>query len=101
MELVTEKVFNEKYDKGVVLVDFFATWCGPCKMITPVLEELSKEMANVTFLKVNVDEEGALASKYEVMSIPTLLLLKDGVKVDKVMGFQPKPALEAFIKKAL
>lgn len=100
MKIVNEKEFNEVYDKGVVLVDFFATWCGPCKMVAPVLEELSEEMKNVTFVKVDVDQETELAAKYKVMSIPTLIVLKDGVIVNTAMGFQPKPALKAFIEKA-
>ena len=101
MKIVNEKEFNEVYDKGVVLVDFFATWCGPCKMIAPVLEELAAEMPDVTIIKVDVDQENALAAKYNVMSIPTLYLLKDGEVVSSVMGFQPKPALKSFIEKAM
>ncbi len=100
MKIVNEKEFNEVFDKGVVLVDFFANWCGPCKMIAPVLDELSNEMTDVTFVKVDVDQEQGLAEKYGVMSIPTLFLMKDGVIVKKVQGFQPKPALKTLIESA-
>lgn len=77
-----------------VLVDFWAAWCGPCRMIGPVVEELADEYAGkVVIGKLNVDEQGEVASKYGVMSIPTLLLFKDGQIVDKVVGFRGKPDL--------
>ena len=99
MRQVNEKEFNELCSTGLVLVDFFATWCGPCKMIAPVLEELSKEIDDVTFVKIDVDQDSAVAQKYQVMSIPTLFLLKDGEVVNKTMGFKPKEELVAFINK--
>ena len=102
MKIVNEKEFNELYGKGLVLVDFFATWCGPCKMLTPVLEEVSEEMKDdVTIVKVDVDQESNLAGKFGVMSIPTLILFKDGEIINKTLGFQPKPAIKEFIKKGL
>lgn len=95
---VTDQTFKEQTSKGLVLVDFWAPWCGPCKMIGPVLEELSDEMADkVTITKLNVDENQQTAGQYGVMSIPTLLFFKDGEVVDQVVGFQPKEALEARI----
>lgn len=100
MKIVNEKEFNEVYNNGIVLVDFYADWCGPCKMVAPVLDELSSEVTDVTFVKVNVDNDSALAQKYGVQSIPTLILFKDGEIVDKAMGFQPKPGLLNFINKA-
>ncbi|GEM05208.1 thioredoxin [Halolactibacillus miurensis] len=95
---VTDQSFKEQTSKGLVLVDFWAPWCGPCKMIGPVLEELSDDMSDkVTIAKLNVDENQQTAGQYGVMSIPTLLFFKDGEVVDQVVGFQPKEALEARI----
>ncbi|GEN57348.1 thioredoxin [Halolactibacillus alkaliphilus] len=95
---VTDQSFKDQTAKGLVVVDFWAPWCGPCKMIGPVLEELSDEMADkVTIAKLNVDENQQTAGQYGVMSIPTLLFFKDGEVVDQVVGFQPKEALEARI----
>lgn len=77
-----------------VLVDFWATWCGPCKMIAPVVKELAEDYADTLKVgKVNVDTDGELAVKYGVMSIPTLLLFKDGEVIKKSIGFAPKAQL--------
>jgi thioredoxin 1 len=76
----------------LVLVDFWATWCGPCRMIAPVIEELADDYVDkVTIGKLNVDEQGVIAEKYGVMSIPTLLLFKNGQIVEKIVGFRGKP----------
>ena len=88
--------FNELIKEGTVLVDFFATWCGPCKMLSPVLEELSNE-TDVLIVKVDVDEAGPLAAQYGIQAVPTLMLFKNGQRVDVRMGYQNKNQLLAFI----
>ena len=92
--------FISQSDKPV-LVDFWATWCGPCRMLSPVVEEVSLEHENeLTVGKVNVDDCPELAQKFGVMSIPTLILFKDGQPVDKRIGYMPKSELEQMLKKA-
>ena len=73
-----------------VLVDFWASWCGPCRMVAPVLEEIAAERSDVKVCKINVDEEPELASRYNVMSIPTLLVVKEGQVVNQAVGARPK-----------
>ena len=84
-----------------VLVDFWAPWCGPCKMIAPVLDELASEMqGKARFVKMNVDENPQVAGQFGIMSIPTLIVFKDGKPVNKLIGGQPKPQLKAFVEGA-
>ena len=93
MEITNEQQFSEKVlsSNKLVLVDFFATWCGPCHMIAPILEQVSKESdGNYEVYKVDVDQNENLARTYGVMSIPTMIIFKDGKPVDKVIGFRPK-----------
>lgn len=97
---VTDQNFAKETAEGLVLVDFWAPWCGPCKMVAPVLEEIDGEMSEkVQIVKLDVDENQETAGQYGVMSIPTLLLLKDGNVVDQVVGFQPKESLVELIDK--
>lgn len=101
MKIVKTNEFDDIVKEGVVLVDFYADWCGPCKMIAPILSELSTELdGSADIVKVNVDEEGTLAQRFDVMSIPTLILFKDGKPVGRKTGFLPKPELEKFIQSA-
>ncbi len=86
--------------EGLVLVDFWASWCGPCRMLGPILEELEKEMGEkVKVCKVNVDEEGGLAQQYGIMSIPAVFLFKGGEVVETMIGLQPKESFEEVLKK--
>ncbi len=91
--------FENFIKDGQVVVDFYANWCGPCKMLSPVLEELDQEIENLKIAKVNVDDFGDLAEKYTIFSIPTLILIKDGQEVAKQIGFLPKDSLVHLIKK--
>ena len=88
---------EEEIKNGVVLVDFFATWCGPCRMLSPILEEVAKENPFLTVLKVNVDEATQLAATFGIQSIPTLILFKGGQQIDVKLGYQNKNQLSAFI----
>ena len=92
--------FNEEIKQGKVLVDFFATWCGPCKMLSPVLEEVDREgsVPGLKILKVDVDENGDIAASFGIQAVPTLFLFKDGQKVDVKMGYLNKNTLLSFVK---
>jgi thioredoxin 1 len=87
---LSDQNINEIISKGKVLIDFWADWCGPCRMIGPIIEEVAAEVSDITVAKVNVDDYPELAGKHGVMSIPTLLYLKDGKVVDTSVGLVPK-----------
>lgn len=88
--------------KGIVMVDFWAVWCGPCRMIAPTIEELAKEYAGkIKVAKLNTDENPDIASRYKIMGIPTIMFFKDGEKVDQIVGAVPKPQLKAKIESLL
>lgn len=89
--------FEKEVQGEVVLVDFFAEWCGPCQMLAPVLEELDRE-GQVKIVKIDVDEVPELARQFRVMSIPTVMLFKNGQFVKKQLGFMPLEALKEFVK---
>lgn len=85
-----------------VLVDFWATWCGPCKMLAPVVEEISNDMENdINVVKIDVDENPNTASEFGIVSIPTLILFKDGKPLTKLVGFRPQSQIETVLKEAL
>jgi thioredoxin 1 len=99
---VTDSTFPAEIEKhpGVTVVDFWATWCGPCRMIGPVLDELAGEMSDqVKFAKVNVDEAGETAARFGIQSIPCLVLFKNGQEVDRIVGAQGKQILKKWIAK--
>ena len=94
-----EQFENEALKSAVAVVDFSATWCGPCRMMAPLLEDLSEQMAGkVDFYNVDVDEEPGLAAGFFINSIPCLVLLKNGQTVDQSVGFRPGPQIKAWIE---
>ena len=99
------KVSSAEFKKEVleseipVLVDFYADWCGPCKMLSPILEEINDEDENVKIIKVNIDDSRFLAKYYQIQSIPTLILLRNGQFLNKMIGFRPKKIIKELIEK--
>lgn len=98
MKVIKESEFVNEINDGLVLVDFYADWCGPCKMLTPILEEINRENEDVRIIKVNIDDSRFLASYYQIKSIPTLVLLKNGQFLNKMIGFRPKKMIEELIE---
>ena len=97
----TEEDFEAQTSKGVVLVDFWAEWCGPCKMLAPVLHEVAEENAGTLKVgKINVDEQMELAMRFQVSSIPMLVVFKDGKAVVKSVGYRPKAEIAAMVESA-
>ena len=101
MQIVNEQEFDEIIKNGFTLVDFFADWCGPCKMLSPILEELSEEYTNIKFIKVNVDDNMDLAGRYGIMSIPTIFIFKDGQLLVSTQGYRDKDGMKLYIEDAL
>lgn len=97
---VNENDFNNEISNGTVVADFWASWCGPCKMLGPVIEELSEEMGDsAKFIKVNVDDNPSVASSFRIASIPTVIVFKDGKVAQTLVGFRPKASLKGEIEK--
>ncbi|MDH5718210.1 MAG: thioredoxin [Spirochaetia bacterium] len=100
LQEVTDNEFDEATKDGVVMVDFWAPWCAPCRMVTPVLDELSQEMGDkMKILKLNVDENPVTAQKFAVTSIPTLIIFKNGELVDRAIGAAPKEHYANLVEK--
>lgn len=97
MKQVNTQEFDNEIKEGVVFVDFFAEWCGPCKMMAPVVEEIEQEISSVKFIKVNVDDAEEIAMRYGIMSIPTFILFKDGQLSKKMVGGHSKQEVIDFI----
>ena len=102
LKILTDSNFDAEIKNGVTLVDFWAEWCGPCRQIAPALEEISGTLSGkVKIVKLNVDENPATAAKYGIMSIPTLMLFKNGELASRQVGAQPKAKLEQWITAAV
>ena len=95
VQKLNQNNFNNAIANGTALVDFYADWCGPCRMVSPIVDEIAEERGDVTVGKVNVDDENALAMKYGVMSIPTLIVFKDGQEKTRIVGARPKASILA------
>ena len=95
VQKLNQNNFNNAIANGTTLVDFYADWCGPCRMVSPIVDEIAEERRDITVGKVNVDDENALAMKYGVMSIPTLIVFKDGKEAARIVGVRPKAAILA------
>lgn len=96
--LENEELFDEEISKGTVLVDFYADWCGPCRMLGTVLEEVAKELVDITILKVNVDQMKIISGRFSIRSLPTMILFKDGKPIATKVGYVAKEPLRRFIK---
>ena len=94
---ITSQNLDEIKNSPIVLLDFYAEWCGPCKMLSPVISEIANERADVKVGKINVDEENALAREYNIYSSPTLVVLKDGKEVKRATGARPKGSILALL----
>ena len=99
INLTKDSYHNEVMEtEKVVVIDFWATWCGPCKMMAPVVEEVAKDYPDVKVCKVNVDEEPELSNAFRIVSIPTIVVIKNGEIIDSVVGYRPKEDIEKIIK---
>ena len=101
MKTVNTQEFDQIITSGITLVDFYADWCGPCKMLGPIIEELDNEFPDIEFIKVNVDENMDLADRYSIMSIPTVYIFKDGTLIGQRQGYRDKSGVKAFIENTI
>jgi len=98
IQKVNSSNFNEKISKGKTLIKFSASWCFPCRQLAPIVEELSKEIKDINFYEIDADESPDVASQYEVMGIPTLILFKDGKEIKRIVGLRSKEDLKKELK---
>ena len=100
MITVTEDNYKTEVENSdsLTVIDFWASWCGPCKMLSPIMESLSNEISDVKFCKVNVDEQHALAAKFGIMSIPTLVFMLDGNVIDTLVGYRTKEEITQIVE---
>jgi len=96
---ITDNTFTDETSTGIVVIDFWAEWCGPCRMLSPILEDLSKEMTNVQFKKINVDENPIIAGSLGITAIPTVIIYKDGRPVERIVGLLPREHIKKIIQK--
>ena len=102
MIILNEENFDEAIKSGVTLIDFYADWCGPCRMLAPILEEVSGEMKDqVTFGKLDIEKNQKIAGNFQVTSVPTLILFKDGKEVNRLVGLRDVRGIKDFISSAL
>ena len=101
MKIVNTEEFNQIISNGITLVDFYADWCGPCKMLGPIIEDLDNEFPEIEFIKVNVDDNMDLADKYGIMSIPAVFIFKDNQIISSMLGYRDKSGVKAFIEQAI
>ena len=94
---LTSQNFDLEIATNTVLVDFYADWCGPCKMIAPIIEEIANEKTDITVGKVNVDDDASIAIKLGIASIPTLIVFKDGKEASRIVGYRPKSDILALL----
>ena len=100
-----KKIEKEEFEKEVlknsktVVVDFFATWCGPCQMLMPVLKEIAEERQDIDIIEIDVDESRNLAYQYEIEAVPTMIIFRNGTAIDRIGGFYPKAELEEVLKR--
>ncbi|WP_343101581.1 thioredoxin [Romboutsia sp. MSSM.1001216sp_RTP31141st1_G3_RTP31141_220114] len=98
-KIINSTNFEQEVNDGVVVVDFFATWCGPCKMLAPIFEQLSVEMKDdAKFVKVDIDKSLEIARKYMISSVPTMMIFKDGKPVDTMVGFMSKESIKSKVE---
>lgn len=101
VKTTTDQTFEQDTQQGVVLIDFWATWCGPCRMQSPVVDALSEQMPGVAFYKMDVDENPATPQQFQIMSIPTLMIKKDGQVVDQLIGYHSADQLKQVLNQYL
>ncbi len=99
--ILDDNNFTEKTSKGIVLVDFWAAWCQPCRILGPIINELAEEIDQAKIAKLNIDENRTIANKYHIKSIPTIIIFKDGKQIERISGIKPKHYLKKIIDKAV